>query len=111
MASEKFGELINQVKKRCYITNDEELVQDRLNSIVKNAIPKVKNLLGIYNDEFDFTTQGEENELFLNFCMYRWNNKSQKEFESNYIGDILSIRHQNEVKYAKTKEEEDSNNE
>ena len=108
MANERTGELIKQVKRRCYITNDEELVQDRLNSIVNNAIPKVKNILGIYIDDFDFSVPGEENEISLNFCMYRWNNKTQKEFESNYMGDILTIRHKNEVKFAK-KQNSDEN--
>jgi len=41
--------------------------------------------------------------------MYRWNNKSQKEFEQNYIGDIISIRTKNEVEYRKKQLEETTN--
>ena len=95
------GELVKQVAKRCYISSEDELIQDRLLSIVNNAIFNVKSLLGISDDNYNFSTSSMENELFLNYCMYRWNNRSQKEFESNYMGDIIAIRSKNEVEYNK----------
>lgn len=98
-------ELVQQVARRCYITSDDELIQKRLLLIVDNAIFSVKDLLAITDKEFDFSKPSRENELFLNYCMYRWNNRTQKEFETNYMGDIISIRTINEIKYKKSLEE------
>lgn len=106
-----FDTLYQQVARRCYVTSDDQLIVERLTSIIKNAEFSVKKLLGIHNSEFDFSLPSAENELFLNYCFYRWNNRSQKEFENNYIGDILGIRTNNEIAYKKSledKEEEKS---
>lgn len=103
-------ELVKQVCSRCYITDTDELIKDRLLSIIKNAISSVKSLIGISDEEnFNFSKVGKENELFINYCMYRWNNKTQKEFELNYIGDIISLRSEYEVKYFKKKSDEVEN--
>ncbi len=96
-------DLYNQVAKRCYITSDDSLIKDRLTSIIDNAIFNVSSLLAI-PEKFDFSKSSMENELFLNYCMYRWNNRSQKEFESNYTGDIISIRTKNVIEYQKSLE-------
>lgn len=99
--------LINQVASRCYVTSEDKLIKDRLSLIIENAIFRVSALLGIEEEEqFDFSKPSLENELFLNYCMYRWNNRTQKEFETNYIGDIISIRSVREVEYGKKKTEE-----
>lgn len=101
------SELFKQVAKRCYISSEDELIRDRLTSIINNAIFNVKSLIGISEDvQYDFSKPGMENELFLNYCMYRWNNKTQKEFEGNYMGDIIALRMKNEVKYMKSKKDE-----
>lgn len=101
------SELFKQVAKRCYISSEDELIRDRLTSIINNAIFKVKSLIGISEDvQYDFSKSSLENELFLNYCMYRWYNKTQKEFEDNYMGDIIALRMKNEVKYMKSKKEE-----
>lgn len=101
------SELFKQVAERCYISSEDELIRDRLTSIINNAIFNVKSLIGISADvQFDFSKSSMENELFLNYCMYRWNNKSQKEFEDNYMGDIIALRMKNEVQYMKSKKEE-----
>ena len=110
MQDKASGELVKQVAKRCYISSEDELIQDRLLSIVNNAIFSVKSLLGI-SDNYDFSQSGMENELFLNYCMYRWNNRSQKEFESNYMGDIIAIRTKNEVEYSKKLKESNEESE
>lgn len=101
MNDEKLKVLYDQVAKRCYITSDDSLIKDRLDSIINNAIFNVKSILAITDENFDFSVSSMENELFLNYCMYRWNNKSQREFETNYMGDIIAIRIKNEVEYIK----------
>ena len=102
-------ELYKQVSKRCYVTSDDELIRDRLTSIIKNAVFNVKSILGISDENFDFSKPSMANELFLNYCMYRWNNHSQREFENNYMGDIIAIRTKNEVEYMKKLEENNEN--
>lgn len=105
--NDSLEELINQVASRCYVTSDDQLIKDRLSLVVKNAIFSVSSLLGMEDDEkFDYSKPSMENELFLNYCMYRWNNRTQKEFESNYIGDIIAIRSKREVEYGRKKKEE-----
>lgn len=110
MSEESKKKLVEQVASRCYVTSDDKLIQDRLLSVVNNAIFSVASLIGLEEDNtFDFSLPSKSNELFLNYCMYRWNNKSQKEFEQNYMGDIISIRTKNEVEYRKKQLEETTN--
>lgn len=99
-----FATLYQQVARKCYVTSEDQLIVERLTSIIKNAEISVKKLLGIFDKKFDFSLPGAENELFLNYCFYRWNNRSQKEFENNYIGDIIGIRTNNEIAYKKSLE-------
>lgn len=99
-----FTTLYQQVARRCYVTSEDQLIVERLTSIIKNAEFSVKKLLGIFDEKFDFSLPSVENELFLNYCFYRWNNRSQKEFENNYIGDIIGIRTNNEIAYKKSLE-------
>ncbi len=99
-----FTTLYQQVARRCYVTSEDQLIVERLTSIIKNAEFSVKKLLGIFDEEFDFSLPSVEQELFLNYCFYRWNNRSQKEFENNYIGDIIGIRTNNEIAYKKSLE-------
>lgn len=91
------GTLINKVKRRCYITDNNEITIDRLTDIVTDAIPKVKRMLGV-DVKFDFEAVGneEELELFKNYCWYAWNDSSN-EFKDNYLDDINSLHHKHEV--------------
>ena len=99
-----FTTLYQKVARRCYVTSEDPLIVERLTSIIKNAVYSVKRLLGIFDENFDFSLPSMEQELFLNYCFYRWNNRSQKEFENNYIGDIIGIRTNNEIAYKKSLE-------
>ena len=89
--------LINEVKRKCYITDTNELTLSRLNDIIKDSLTKVKRMIGVSTD-FDFTEEGneEELELFKNYCWYAWND-SINEFKDNYLDDINSIHHKHEV--------------
>jgi len=99
---DKINILLNQVSLKCYVTSEDELIHNRLLSIINNAVFNVSSILGISDDKFDFSKSSMENELFLNYCMYRWNNRTQKEFEDNYMGDIIAIRSKYEVAYQKS---------
>ena len=89
--------LIESVKGRCYITDVNPITTKRLENIIKTSLPKVKRLIGVPK-EFDFESEdnGEELELFLNYCWYAWNDSSN-EFKDNYLDDINSLHHKHEV--------------
>ena len=89
--------LINEVKRRCYITDTNEVTYNRLKDIVKDSLPKVKRMIGVSAD-FNFEAEGneEEIELFKNYCWYAWNDSSN-EFKDNYLDDINSLHHKHEV--------------
>ena len=56
--------------------------------------------------EIDYSAPGFERQLFLNYCMYVWNNCTEL-FDNNYINDIYQIRQYYE---AKAYEEEEADN-
>lgn len=93
--------LIEQVKNWCYITDDSQITEVRIENIIKSSLPKVKRLIGVKPD-YDFEAKGneEELELFLNYCWYAWNDSSN-DFKDNYLDDINSLHHKHEVEYAK----------
>lgn len=97
--------LLERVKRKCYITDTNEVTISRLNDIITNGLTKIKRLIGVSND-FDFEAKGNEEELdlFLNYCWYDWNDASN-EFKTNYLGDINSIRQKHEVEQYASEEE------
>lgn len=99
--------LIEEIKRKCYIANDDEITLNRLNDIIKDSLTKVKRMIGLENTDFNFEDEGNEEELELlkNYCWYAWNDSSN-EFKDNYSDDINSLHRKWEVKqYA---EEESS---
>lgn len=89
--------LLDEVKRKCYITDNSDLTNKRLNDIVKTALVKVKRMIGVSPD-FDFEEEGneEELELFKNYCWYAWNDVTN-EFNTNYLEDIHSLHSKHEV--------------
>lgn len=96
MTEEQKKILIDKVKKKCYITDESEEVTARLTDIVEEAVIDLTHQLGIGTD-FDFTIPSQERSLLLNYCFYAWND-GLDEFKTNYLNDILQVRHKNEVK-------------
>lgn len=102
-------ELLQLVKRKCYQTSDKDTDENikRLKDIILDAQIKVKNLIGIpdsamKNDNYlsFFCIPGEERDLFLNYCFYAWNDKTEY-FKNNYLDDILVIRAKYEVLYER----------
>lgn len=87
--------LIDQVKRKLNITWEDEDTDARVNDLVSSAQVTMRHKLGL-PDEFDFSTAGQENVLFLAWCLYEWNHAAH-EFDGNYLGDILQIRQKWEV--------------
>lgn len=97
-------EFINKVKRKCYVTDNDETITNKVIDMIEDSIPKVRRMLGINDEDYDFTVAGEERDLFLNYCYYAWNDSTDS-FKSNYLDDIMSIRSKYEVKqYVESQE-------
>jgi hypothetical protein len=92
--------LFQQVKRKLNITWEDADTNDRVTDIIESAIPDFKHLLGIVDDDFDFSKSGKENTLFKNYCLYEWNHCSN-EFKPNYADDIAELQQKWAVKYHK----------
>lgn len=101
-----FEKLLEQVKQKCNITWHDEDTEKRITKIVNSAIPTLKHKLGISQNDFDFSEDGMENTLFLNYCFYEWNH-ALNEFDDNYSNDIAQIRAKYEVQYYLNHEDDD----
>lgn len=90
--------LVGQVKRKLNITWEDDDTTARVNEIIESAIPVMLHKLGIADSDFDFSTPGAENTLFLAFCLYEWNHATN-EFEPNYHHMIANVREQWAVKH------------
>ena len=97
-------DLIKRVKRKCYITNDDEELNNKVIDMIEDAMPIVRRMIGISDDTYDFTEKGEERSLFLNYCYYVWNDAADS-FKSNYLDDIMALRSKYEVKQHVESEE------
>ena len=86
-------ELLKELKIKVNVTWDDEDTELRLNSIIENAKATLDYKLGA---EIDYYIPGIEKSLFLNYCMYDYNN-CLNEFDKNYLGEIYQIRIKYEV--------------
>ena len=98
--------LLNQVKRKLNITWDDDVTTARLEEIIASAIPDLKHKLGIVGD-FDFSAEGMENILFLNYCLYEWNH-AIAEFDLNYERMIAQVRSKNDVAHYIAQGDEDA---
>lgn len=89
--------LFEQVKRKLNVTWDDEDTTARIKGIINAAIPDLRHKLGIVDVDFDFSTPGLENMLFLAYCLYEWNHVLS-EFEDNYAKLIGQVRDQHAVK-------------
>ena len=97
--------LIEEVKRKCYITDTNEITIARLKDIIKDALPTVRRMIGV-SDDFDFEDEDNKEELKLlkNYCWYDWND-SIHEFNDSYLSDINSLHHKHEVDQYVSEEE------
>lgn len=98
--------LIEEIKRKCYVTDTNDVTNKRVTDMIKDAIPTVKRMLGVSAD-FDFEKEGNEEELKLlkNYCWYDWNDLSN-EFENSYLSSINSLHHKHEVEQYAEEENE-----
>lgn len=98
--------LFAQVKRKLNITWDDTTTNARIEEIIESAIPDMKYLLGITDEDFDFSVAGKENALFKSYCLYEWNH-CLNEFQENYANDIAQVRAMHEVAAHKSEVAED----
>ena len=99
--------LYEQVKRKLNITWEDEETDRRLKDIINAAIPDLLYKLGIADNDFDFSTAGAENTLFLAYCLYEWNH-ALNEWEDNYARMIARVRAKHEVAQYMESEESES---
>lgn len=87
--------LLSDVKEHLKITWDEEETNSAIKSIIKDAIPTLNFKLGA---DIDYSISGMEHRLFLNYCLYAWND-CLNEFDNYYLNEIYQIRSKYEVEY------------
>ena len=95
--------LIEQVKRKCNITWNDDDTNTRITDIMTAAIPVLIHKLGIADPDFDFSEAGAENNLFVNYCLYEYNH-CVNEFDDNYKIEIAQTRARHHGEYYKANE-------
>ena len=85
--------LFQEVKDHLNITWDEEETNRKIERIINDATSTLNWKLG---SNIDYLAGGQEHNLFLNYCMYSYNNCTN-EFDNNYFNEIMQIRQKYEV--------------
>lgn len=93
-------ELIQALKRKVLVTWDDIETDKKILDLMEEAECTVGYKLG--NDNIDFSKPSQERTLFLNYCMYSYNN-CLNDFYTNYKSEILSLRRKYEVKYYRNK--------
>lgn len=93
-------DLLKRLKRKLSITWDDINTEEKLKSIIEDAELILNHKLGA---KIDYSLAGAERTLFLNYCMYEWND-CINEFDENYKNDIYQIRAIYEVKQYKQSE-------
>lgn len=78
------------VKRKLDITWSDDVTDARIKDIIDAAKPTMRHKLGL-PDSYEFTAAGQEQALFLSYCLYEWN-QAANEFDGNYLNDILQVR-------------------
>lgn len=87
-------QLFDELKIKLNITWEDDDIDDRIFSVINDAKKTMDHKLGF---EIDYSIAGQEHNLFLNYCMYSWNN-CVNEFDNNYRKEIYQIRNIYKVK-------------
>lgn len=85
--------LLQELKDKLNITWDEEETDRKLERIINDSEHILNWKLGA---KIDYSIEGQEHNLFLNYCMYAYNNCTN-EFDDNYFNEIMQIRQKYEV--------------
>lgn len=81
--------LLSLLRKKLLITWQSEETDTELLRIIEDAIPAVKDKIGV--EEMDFSQPGRERNLFLEYCKYQWNDYGHV-FDQENRGEIIALR-------------------
>ena len=99
---ENIADLLQKVKEKLKVTWQDESTDRRIAEMIEDAQVTLNHKLGA---EIDYSAPGMERNLFLNYCLYAWND-CVNEFDNNYRNEIYQIRNKYKVKsYVEKKEE------
>lgn len=90
--------LLQELKNKLMITWNDLDLENRLKSIIEDSEHALNFKLGA---TIDYSLPGMEHSLFLNYCMYSYNN-CLYEFDKNYMNDIYQIRMKYEVEQMRS---------
>lgn len=99
--------LIQQVKDKLQVTWSDTDTDRYITDITNSAIDTIKNKLGIKETNFDFSVAGQENTVFLSYCLYIFN-QEECNFDDNYRNDILQLRQKHLLNQYKQEQDDDS---
>ena len=86
------AELEAAVKQKLKITWDNEKTNVEVKRMIANAKISLGEKIALAKDDKDiFENEGSEQQLFLDYCLYIWNNVADQ-FERNYAASILQLR-------------------
>jgi hypothetical protein len=86
--------LLDSVKRKLNITWEDFDTELKLKDMIEDAKIALDYKLGA---DIDYSQNGPEHKLFLNYCLYEWNDCSD-EFDNKYMNEIYQIRIKYEVK-------------
>lgn len=96
------ADLLPRVKEKLKVTWQDESIDRRITEMIEDAQVTLNHKLGA---EIDYSAPGMERNVFLNYCLYAWND-CVNEFDNNYRNEIYQIRNKYKVKrYVEKKEE------
>lgn len=87
--------LTKDVKQKVHVTWDDEDTNSKIDSTIQDALATLNHKLGA---TIDYSQPGMEHNLFLNYCMYAWND-CVSDFDTNYMREIYQVRAIYEVKH------------
>ena len=85
--------LIELLRNELYITWEDTDTDLKLARIISNAIPTLNYKLGA---NIDYSVEGQEQELFIAYCVYAYNG-CLNQFDEAYQNNIAQIRQIYEV--------------
>lgn len=87
-------ELKERVKYKLNITWKDTETEGKISNLIEDAISTLNFKIG--NSDIDYNSPGIERSLFLNYCLYSWND-CLNEFDKDYINEIYQVRSKYEV--------------
>lgn len=108
MDGKLYGDLCDQVMRKCHVSWQDSLTEDRIaGDIMPSARSTLIDLLALPAN-YSFTKPSIEQMLFLNLCYYMYNDAAD-EFFANYANELRAARRKWEVKgFAKEAQESTS---